>query len=153
MRRRCASGEIEIGTGRDAASDSGERRALRIDGAPAKSQAELAEHFGMVWLTPQMDRLFIEGAGARAAASSTAWSGFDPGHAARLSAYEQAMRERARLLRDGPGNGSRTWLAALEETMAGERRRRGGGAARRGGPARPRLRVPPQGPFPRAAWR
>ena len=42
--------------------------------------------------------------------------GFDAEHAQRLSAYEQAMRERARILRDGPADPS--WLAALEETMA-----------------------------------
>src|SRR6185437_10299438 len=60
-----ADGPIQIGTGRDAASDSGERRIIRIDGAAAKTQAELARLLSLVWLTPQMDRLFIEGAGAR----------------------------------------------------------------------------------------
>src|SRR5262249_6761910 len=42
--------------------------------------------------------------------------GFDAEHAQRVSAYEHAMRERARLLRDGPMDQS--WLAALEGTMA-----------------------------------
>src|SRR5579872_6029955 len=36
-----ADGLLQIGTGRDDASDSGERRIVRIDGAAAKSQAEL----------------------------------------------------------------------------------------------------------------
>jgi DNA replication and repair protein RecF len=42
--------------------------------------------------------------------------GFDPAHWARVGAYERAMRERARLLRDGPFD--KSWLAALEERMA-----------------------------------
>jgi DNA replication and repair protein RecF len=44
--------------------------------------------------------------------------GLDPAHATRVARYEQAMRERARLLRDGSGD--RAWFGALEEIMAGE---------------------------------
>lgn len=109
-------GPVQIGTGRDAASDSGERRLLRVDGMPAKSQAALAEHVSLVWLTPQMDRLFQEGSAARRRFLDRLVYGFDPEHAARVGAYEQAMRERARLLRDGPRDPA--WLAALEERMA-----------------------------------
>ena len=109
-------GPVQIGTGRDAASDTGERRLLRVDGVPAKSQAALAEHVSLVWLTPQMDRLFQEGSAARRRFLDRLVYGFDPEHAARVGAYEQAMRERARLLRDGPRDPA--WLAALEERMA-----------------------------------
>ncbi|HYM03902.1 MAG TPA: DNA replication/repair protein RecF [Stellaceae bacterium] len=109
-------GPVQIGTGRDAASESGERRVLRIDGAPAKTQAALAEHVNLVWLTPQMDRLFTEGSSARRRFLDRLVFGFDAEHAARVGAYEQAMRQRARLLRDGPADA--TWLGALEETMA-----------------------------------
>ncbi|MFA7429070.1 MAG: DNA replication and repair protein RecF, partial [Rhodospirillaceae bacterium] len=42
--------------------------------------------------------------------------GLDTGHANRLSSYEQAHRERARLLRDGVTD--RAWLSALEDGMA-----------------------------------
>jgi DNA replication and repair protein RecF len=109
-------GAVQIGTGRDGASESGERRLLRIDGAPAKSQAALAEHVSLVWLTPQMDRLFLEGSAPRRRFLDRLVYGFDPEHAARVGAYEQAMRERARLLRDGPADPA--WLGALEERMA-----------------------------------
>jgi DNA replication and repair protein RecF len=111
-----ARGPVQIGTGRDAASESGERRLLRVDGAAAASQATLAEHLSLVWLTPQMDRLFLEGSGARRRFLDRLVYGFDPAHAARVGAYEQAMRERARLLRDGPADPA--WLAALEQRMA-----------------------------------
>jgi DNA replication and repair protein RecF len=109
-------GLLSIGTGRDAASESGERRLLRIDGATAKSQAELARLTSLVWLTPQMDRLFNEGSSARRRFLDRLVLGFDPEHAAQLSAYERAMRERLKLLRDGGGDPA--WLAALEEEMA-----------------------------------
>jgi DNA replication and repair protein RecF len=111
-----ARGPVQIGTGRDAASESGERRLLRVDGAVAKSQAALAEHLSLVWLTPQMDRLFLEGSAPRRRFLDRLVYGFDPAHAARVGAYEQAMRERARLLRDGPADAS--WLGALESRMA-----------------------------------
>lgn len=111
-------GEVQIGTGRDAASEGGERRLLRIDGAKAQRQSALAEHVHLAWLTPQMDRLFTEGSGGRRRFLDRLVLGFDAEHAARLASYERAMRERARLLRDGPAEPA--WLAALEETMAAD---------------------------------
>jgi DNA replication and repair protein RecF len=113
-----ADGRVQIGTGRDAASESGERRVVRIDGAPAKTQADLARLVSLVWLTPQMDRLFTEGASARRRFLDRLVLGFDPEHANSLAAYERAMRERLHLLRQGPADSS--WLAALEETMAAQ---------------------------------
>ena len=107
-------GPVRIGTGRE--PDSGERRVIRIDGEPARNQAALAECLGVLWLTPQMDRLFVEGPGARRRFLDRLVLGLDPAHAARVAAYEQAMRERARLLRDGPNDAA--WLSALEEIMA-----------------------------------
>ncbi len=108
-------GPVEIGTGREAGEGS-ERRLVRIDGATARSQAALAEHLTLVWLTPAMDRLFVEANAGRRRFFDRLVYGFDPEHAARVSAYEQAMRERARLLRDGPQDPA--WLGTLEDTMA-----------------------------------
>jgi DNA replication and repair protein RecF len=107
-------GEIRIGTGREA--EGGERRLIRIDGEPARSQASLGECLSVLWLTPQMDRLFVEGPGGRRRFLDRLVLGLDPAHATRVAGYEQAMRERARLLRDGPLDPA--WLAALEEVMA-----------------------------------
>ena len=69
-----------------------------------------------MWLTPPMDRLFLEGPSARRRFLDRLVLGLDPGHASRVAAYDQALRERSRLLRDGPADPS--WLAALEEVMA-----------------------------------
>jgi len=110
------AGEFDVGTGRDADSESGERRHVRIDGVPAKSQQDLSERLAVAWLTPQMDRLFADSASGRRRFLDRLVTGFDPGHWSRLLAYERAMRERARLLREGTADPS--WLKALEEIMA-----------------------------------
>jgi DNA replication and repair protein RecF len=106
-------GEVEIGTGRE---PDGERRVVRINGEPARGQTALADFVSALWLTPDMDRLFREGASARRRFLDRLVFGYDPAHAGRATAYEQAMRERGRLL--GEGNGDDAWLSALEETMA-----------------------------------
>jgi DNA replication and repair protein RecF len=111
------SGRVEIGTGRVAGS---ERRTVRIDGQPAKAQ-DLGMIASALWLTPAMDRLFIEGAGGRRRFLDRLVLGQETGHAAEASAYEHAMRERTRLLKAAQQGGRRpdpAWLAALEEAMA-----------------------------------
>ena len=109
-------GAVRIGTGRD--PTGGERRVVKIDGEPARGQAALGEVIGLTWLTPQMDRLFIEGPSARRRLLDRLVLGLDPAHAGRVAAYEHAMRERSRLLRDGPVDP--VWLDALEETLAAQ---------------------------------
>ena len=111
-------GATEIGTGRDAQSETGERRLVQIDGNASRTQAALAEQLCVIWLTPQMDRLFTEAASARRRFLDRLVYGFDPAHAHRVGAYEQAMRERARLLADEQRPADSAWLAALEARMA-----------------------------------
>lgn len=112
-RLRGPAGPIEIGTGREGAGD---KRAVHINGEPARNQSLLAEYLSVHWLTPQMDRLFLEGPQARRRFLDRLVFGADPAHAGRVAAYEHAMRERLRLLKDGPTDPA--WLGALEETMA-----------------------------------
>jgi DNA replication and repair protein RecF len=112
-------GPLSIGTGRD--PDSGEdsdRRVVRIDGVNQRGPVSLAEHVAVSWLTPAMDRLFADGSSGRRRFIDRLVLGFDPEHARRVGAFEQAMRERGRLLEAGSSDPG--WLSALEATMASE---------------------------------
>jgi DNA replication and repair protein RecF len=105
--------DYEIGTGLTEQSNA---RQVRLNGVDAKNSAELGEVVQMVWLTPAMDRLFIESASGRRRFLDRLVLGFDPGHARAATRYETAMRERARLLKYGPRDPA--WLDGLENEMA-----------------------------------
>ena len=92
-----------------------QRRVVKIDGV-AEPQSALAGALSLSWLVPQMDRLFVDGAGGRRGFLDRLAYGFDAGHAKRAGAYDRLLRQRARLLRDGRRDAA--WLAALEQTMA-----------------------------------
>jgi len=92
------------------------RRAIRIDGQAAKSAAELAGILRIVWLTPAMDRMFMEGASVRRRFFDRLVLGLDNAHGTRVNQYERAMRERNALLREGRFDDA--WLSGLELTMA-----------------------------------
>ena len=109
-------GEVEIGTGFEAGRAGGrDKRIVRVDGETVKSQAVLAEYLSALWLTPQMDRLFLEGPGSRRRFLDRLVFDSDPAHLGRVNAYEHAMRERMALLR---ANGDKAWVETLEDTMA-----------------------------------
>src|SRR4029077_2930504 len=108
----------EVGTGLLPANGTAPpRRVLHLNGASAES-AEFAELLPMLWLTPVMDRLFLEGASERRRFLDRLVFALDPAHAKRAARYERAMHERRRLLREGVRD--RSWLDGLEETMAEE---------------------------------
>jgi DNA replication and repair protein RecF len=105
----------EIGTGLTLGPNGSASRQMRLNNAPAQSAADLAEVVQMAWLTPAMDRLFIEGASERRRFLDRLVFGFEPGHARNATRYETAMRERARLLKFGPRDPA--WLDGLESEM------------------------------------
>jgi DNA replication and repair protein RecF len=111
-------GAVDIGTGREEAGKSGtrERRVVRIEGQTARGQSALADYVDVVWLLPQMDRLFLDGAIARRRFLDRLVFGFDPAHAGRMNAYEHGLRERSKLLKSGRHDDR--WLNGLEEQMA-----------------------------------
>ena len=90
-------------------------RQLRIDGKTAP-QTALARLARVLWLVPSMDRLWIEGAEGRRRFLDRMTLSFVPGHAEASLAYEKAMRERNRLLKDDVRDPA--WYAALEAQMA-----------------------------------
>ena len=143
-------GRLTIGTGIEAARNDGglPRRVVRIDGRPAASQTALGQHVAAVWLTPQLDRLFLDGASERRRFLDRLVTALHPDHAGDVAAYENAQRQRSRLL--GEGNRDPHWFTALEDTMA----RHGVALATNRADTVHRLDAAARlgvGPFPRAA--
>ena len=101
-------------------AEPGHPREVRIDGKPAP-QVALLPLLTVLWLTPAMDRLWSEGAEGRRRFFDRIAMSFQPAHAEATLAYDKAMRERNRLLKEGPDDP--IWFDALEAQMAaaGER--------------------------------
>lgn len=130
-------GEVQIGTGREISEkragledhiqsnpaltlrgggdNVSDRRIVRVNGDPLKSPNQLSEYLSVVWLTPQMDMLFLEGGTARRKFLDRLVYGFEPAHATRVNRYELAMRERNKLLAMPRVDGD--WLAGVETQM------------------------------------
>lgn len=93
-----------------------ERRTVKIDSEKQSGANALAEYVSCVWLTPQIDNIFLEGNSERRRFFDRLIYNFDPEHASRVAVYENAMRERLRLLKDG--HNDQNWLRTLEQRMA-----------------------------------
>lgn len=99
----------------DIRSEGGTARQVRIDDKAAP-QTVLARISRVLWLIPAMDRLWIEGADGRRRFLDRMTLSFFPDHAEAALAYEKAMRERNRLLKEQVSDAH--WYAALERQMA-----------------------------------
>ena len=96
-------------------SEAGASRQTRIDGKTAP-QTALGRIARVLWLVPSMDRLWIEGAEGRRRFLDRMTLSFEPEHADVSLAYEKAMRQRNRLLKDMVRDAG--WYRALEGQMA-----------------------------------
>jgi DNA replication and repair protein RecF len=105
---------VALGTGVDPARAG--RRLVHVSGAEA-SAIGLGEWLSLGWLTPAMDRLFADGAGARRRYMDRLALALDPAHARRAARYEAALRERNRLL-VGEIEPEPQWLDAIEAQLA-----------------------------------
>ena len=99
----------------DTWSEGGNARQVQVDGK-AVSQTALGRITRVLWLIPAMDRLWIEGADGRRRFLDRMVLSFDPSHGETVLAYEKAMRERNRLLKDMVRDAH--WYGALEAQMA-----------------------------------
>lgn len=90
------------------------RRLVDDEAAPA---AALSARLRQLWLTPAMDRLWMDGASERRRFLDRITLVFFPNHGEQAAAYERAMRERNKLLKE-PGGAPGAWFDALERRMA-----------------------------------
>jgi DNA replication and repair protein RecF len=96
-------------------AEGGEGRSVRID-SKAATQAALGRILRVLWLVPAMDRLWIEAAEGRRRFLDRMTLSFSPDHAEVVLAYEKAMRDRNRLLKDQITD--QHWYGTLESRMA-----------------------------------
>lgn len=105
---------VQLGTG--VMPDRPGRRVVQINGAEAPA-LRLAEWLSIGWLTPAMDRLFVEGAAARRRFLDRLVLAVQPEHAGNATRLDSALRERNRLLSDEQMPDAR-WLDAIEAQIA-----------------------------------
>ena len=147
-RNRGPGGAVAIGTGACRRARPAARADQRRDRAAASA---LGEWLSVLWLTPAMDRLFLETASARRRFLDRLVLALDPGHAGEAARYDAAMRARnpaadrrgGAPIRPGWPRSSARW-----PSMARASPRRGRRRSRRSA-----MRSPPRPPadFPRAA--
>lgn len=137
---------VSIGTGTTPAAP--ERRQVRVNGAQAAATA-LADWISILWLTPAMDRLFVEGAGNRRRFLDRLVLALHPGHAVQTVRYEAAMRARTKLL-TGDAPADPAWLGALEAQMADHGAAVAEARLETVAALGERLALAPDGPFARA---
>lgn len=105
--------EVEIATG--CPSDSIKRQ-FRVNGNSARNQYEISQYLSAIWLTPQMDRLFLEGASGRRRFLDRLIMSIETYHTKEVVAYEKSISQRNKLL--SIQNFDTGWLNAIEESMA-----------------------------------
>jgi DNA replication and repair protein RecF len=105
---------VMLGTGTQ--PDRPGRRLVQVNGADATA-ISLGEWLAVGWLTPAMDGLFTDSAGARRRYMDRLAVAIDPAHARHASRYEAALRERNRLL-SGVDEPDPAWLSSIEAQLA-----------------------------------
>ena len=105
---------VALGTGIEPVQPG--RRIVRINGAAAAA-ASLGEWVAVLWLTPAMDRLFVDTAGNRRRFLDRLVLALDPRHAQHSNRYDAALRARGKLLAD-LANADLQWLTSLEVQLA-----------------------------------
>ncbi len=112
-----ALGEAALGTGIEAPSgDENSPRKSRIDREPVPSATAFAEHLRVVWLTPEMDGLFLGPGSERRRFLDRLVLAIDAEHSARVSGLDRALRSRNRLLEEQ--NFDSKWMDAIEHEVA-----------------------------------
>lgn len=93
-----------------------ERRIVHVNNQKLASQNDLGNFLSIIWITPQMDRLFQGGAQHRRSFLDRIVYAFDVEHAKRLSTFDNLYRQWLQVLKSGTLNNA--WLTSLEEQIA-----------------------------------
>lgn len=93
-----------------------DRRVIKINQQKITQQAELGKYISAIWVTPQMDRLFLGGTQPRRSFLDRLVYAFDLEHAKRTANFEHLYRQWTQLIKSGQTD--EYWLRSLEADMA-----------------------------------
>lgn len=93
-----------------------ERRIVKINQQKITQQSELGKYVSAIWVTPQMDRLFLGGTQPRRSFLDRLVYAFDLEHAKRTANFEHLYRQWFQILKTG--HADEHWLQSLETDMA-----------------------------------
>ena len=108
---------LQFGTGLEVGMDGVAARRYRVEREPVASARAFAERLRLVWLTPSMDGLFTGSPGERRRFLDRLVLAVDAEHGTRVVGMERAMRQRNRILEEGP-RADGAWLDAVEREVA-----------------------------------
>ena len=96
-------------------SESNRSRKVSVDGK-LTTQAELGSFLRILWITPLMDRIWLEGSQERRSFIDRIVSTLVSDHTENLLKYYKALRQRNKLLKDKSSD--ENWFRVLEHQMA-----------------------------------
>lgn len=93
-----------------------ERRIVKINQQKITQQSELGKYVSAIWVTPQMDRLFLGGTQPRRSFLDRLVYAFDLEHAKRTANFEHLYRQWFQILKTG--HADEHWLQSVETDMS-----------------------------------
>jgi DNA replication and repair protein RecF len=108
---------VHVGTHAPHAQPQAKRRAVSVNRRPLRLHAELADIAAILWLTPQMDGLFLDDASARRKFIDRLVYAAHPEHAIHLHRYDHALKQRNRLLKE---RADTSLIRALDPVLVSE---------------------------------
>ena len=93
-----------------------DRRIVKIDQQKLTQQTELGKYISAIWITPQMDRLFLGGTQPRRSFLDRLVYAFDLEHAKRTANFEHLYRQWTTLIKSGCRDN--LWLKSVEQDMS-----------------------------------
>ena len=95
--------------------NSGSSRLVKID-EKIQTQISLSKNYKILWLSPLMDRLWMEGAEGRRKFLDRMTLNFIPDHGSIFIRFQKCLRQRNRLLKDNIND--EKWYDVLEEKLS-----------------------------------
>ena len=92
------------------------RKEMVVDGVAVKSQNKIFENISILWLTPQMDQIFLDSGSSRRRFFDRIVNNFSKNHSSVLAKYDYLLRERMHIIKQD--NYDVNWVSIIERKIA-----------------------------------